>query len=61
LLDAARTEFAEGALVQEREALSIEALSRSGQREAADRRAAAFLRAYPGSPHVASVKTFIRR
>ena len=58
LLDAARTEFAAGALVQEREALAIEALSRSGRREAARARAAAFLRAYPGSPHAASVKTF---
>ncbi len=58
LLDAASTEFAAGALVQEREALAIEALSRSGRREAARARAAAFLRAYPGSPHAASVKTF---
>jgi len=60
LLDAARTKFAAGTLVQEREALSIEALFHSGQHEAAGRRAAAFLRAYPGSPHVASVKTFAR-
>jgi hypothetical protein len=60
LLDAARTKFPAGTLVQEREALSIEALFRSGQHEAAGRRAAAFLRAYPGSPHVASVKTFAR-
>jgi len=60
LLDVARTEFAAGALGQEREALSIEALFRSGQREAASRRATAFLRAYPGSPHGASVKTFAR-
>ncbi len=58
LLDAARTEFAAGALTQEREALAIEALSRSGRREVAQTRAAAFLRAYPGSPHAASVKSF---
>jgi hypothetical protein len=58
LLDAARTEFAAGALAQEREALAIEALSRSGRRDAAQTRAAGFLRAYPGSPHAASVKSF---
>lgn len=58
LLEAARTEFAAGALAQEREALAIEALSRSERREAAQTRAAAFLRAYPGSPHAASVKSF---
>jgi hypothetical protein len=59
-LEAARSEFADGALVQEREALSIEALSRAGQREAAGRRAEAFVRAYPGSPHAASVRNFAR-
>jgi hypothetical protein len=57
-LEGARRAFADGALVQEREALTIEALHRAGQREAAAARARAFLRAYPGSPHAASVRAF---
>jgi hypothetical protein len=57
-LEAARGEFADGALVQEREALTIEALYRDGQHDAATHRAASFLRAYPGSPHAASVRRF---
>jgi len=59
LLDAARTRFPEGILVQEREALSIEALVRSGQRALATKRAEAFLRAYPKSPHGADVKRVV--
>jgi len=59
LLDAARTRFAEGGLVQEREALTIEALVRSGQRALATKRAEAFLRAYPKSPHGADVKRVV--
>jgi hypothetical protein len=54
-LEAARAAFAGGALVQEREALAIEALARLGRRDAAAARARAFLRAYPGSPHAAAV------
>jgi hypothetical protein len=57
-LERARRAFADGALVQEREALTIEALHRAGQREAAASRARVFLRAYPGSPHAASVRAF---
>lgn len=57
-LEEARRAFADGALVQEREALTIEALQRAGQREAAAARARVFLRAYPGSPHAASVRAF---
>jgi hypothetical protein len=59
-LETARPELVGGALAQEREALTIEALDRSGQTEAAARRARAFLRAYPRSPHAASVSTFAR-
>jgi hypothetical protein len=56
VLEAASVEFADGALVQEREALTIEALARTGRRADAGRRAAAFLRAYPESPHASAVK-----
>ena len=59
LLDAARARFPEGILVQEREALSIEALVRSGQRALATKRAEAFLHAYPKSPHGADVKRVV--
>jgi hypothetical protein len=59
-LEEARTRFAGGMLGQEREALTIEALYRGGQREAASARAAAFLRAYPLSPHATRVQTFTR-
>ena len=59
LLEAARIAFPDGGLVQEREALTIEALARSGQREVASRRAEAFLRDYPKSPHAADVRRSI--
>jgi hypothetical protein len=59
LLDAARARFPEGILVQEREALSIEALVRSGQRALATKRAEAFLHAFPKSPHGADVKRIV--
>jgi hypothetical protein len=59
MLDAARTAFPDGALTQEREALTIEALARSGQRELASRRGGAFLRDYPNSPHASDVKHYI--
>jgi len=59
LLDAARTRFPGGILVQEREALTIEALVRSGQRALATKRAEAFLRDYPKSPHGADVRSFV--
>jgi hypothetical protein len=58
VLEAAREEFADGALVQEREALTIEALARSGRRADASHRATSFLRAHPESPHAAAVKAF---
>lgn len=58
ILEEARRAFAGGALVQERESLTIEALADAGQGDAARDRAAAFLRAYPKSPHAANVKRF---
>ena len=59
LLDAARARFPDGILVQEREALTIEALVRSGQRALATKRAEAFLRDYPKSPHGADVRSVV--
>ena len=58
LLDQLRARFPGGSLSQEREMLSIEALSRSGRRADAAARASAFLRAYPESPFGARVQTF---
>ena len=58
LLEQIRARIPGGVLTQEREALAIEALDRTGQRAAAATRAAAFLRAYPGSPHAAWVRLF---
>ncbi|HEY4106494.1 MAG TPA: hypothetical protein VGM44_21485 [Polyangiaceae bacterium] len=58
LLEQARQRFPHGALGQEREALGIEALAKSGAREQAARKAAAFLRAHPKSPYAADVQSF---
>jgi len=57
-LEVARSEFAGGMLGEEREALTIELLARSGQREAARQRARAFLHAFPRSAHVDRVRSF---
>ena len=59
LLDQAKQRFRPGALAEEREALAIEALSKSGARAAATQRAAAFLRVYPRSPHAADVQRYL--
>jgi hypothetical protein len=56
LLEAARAAFPDGSLAQEREALTIQALASSGQRELAARRAASFLREHPESPHAADIR-----
>jgi hypothetical protein len=61
LLELLRARYPDGALVQEREALTIEALARSGQTEAASRRAQTFLRNFPGSAHAADVRTFLSK
>ena len=60
-LEEARARFPDGTLAQEREALTIEALWRSGQTAAARRRAEAFARTYPGSPHAARVEQLTSR
>jgi len=59
LLEQARQRFPKGALGQEREALTIEALAKSGARAAASRKAEAFLRAYPKSPYASDVQSFV--
>jgi hypothetical protein len=59
-LDTARKQHPRGALLQEREVLTIEALAQSGDTQGASRRASAFLRAFPTSPHAAHVRTFER-
>jgi hypothetical protein len=55
-LDELRSKFPAGMLAQEREALAIEALARSGQGGEAKSRAEAFKKAYPASPHAAHVE-----
>lgn len=57
-LEEVRARFPRGALVQEREALTVEALGRSGARAAAERRARTFLRNYPNSPYAADVERY---
>jgi hypothetical protein len=57
-LEVARTEFAAGMLGEEREALTIELLAKSGQRETARQRARAFLRSFPRSAHADRVRSF---
>ena len=59
-LAAIRVDFPEGALTQEREALTIEALLVAGDRATARARAAAFLERYPGSPHVDAVRKALK-
>ena len=55
-LSAIGREFPRGALVQEREALAIEALMLAGNRDAARARAKTFLERYPTSPHAAAAR-----
>ena len=59
-LEQIRGRFPGGLLVQEREALTIEALARSGRRSDASARAAAFLQAYPTSMLAERVQTFVQ-
>jgi len=61
ILDEARQKHPTGVLVQEREVVAIEALARGGDKAAASRRAEAFLRAFPGSPHASHVRTYAVR
>ena len=59
-LEASQRRFAAPELVQEREALMIELLARSGQQAAAAQRARAFLSRFPESPHAQQVRTLLR-
>jgi hypothetical protein len=56
LLESVVREFPNGVLVQEREALSIDALLSCGERAAARARALDFVTRYPGSPHTLAVR-----
>ncbi len=51
LLDEHQARFASGRLIQERQALRIEALWQAGAKDAARKQFEAYRRAYPGSPH----------
>ena len=58
LLEQARLKFPHGALGQEREALTVEALAKAGNMKAASRKAEAFLRAHPTSPYASDVMAY---
>ncbi len=58
MLEQIRARHPGGILVQEREALTIEALARSGRRAEASTRAAAFLKAYPTRTLAERVQTY---
>jgi hypothetical protein len=58
-LEASRQRFTAPELFQEREALAIELLYRSGERHAAASRAREFLARFPESPHAAAVRVFV--
>jgi hypothetical protein len=57
-LEASRRAFTAPELTQEREALAIELLYRSGERAAAASRARDFLARFPESPHAAAMRGF---
>ncbi|HVR18062.1 MAG TPA: hypothetical protein VMS65_00150 [Polyangiaceae bacterium] len=57
-LEASRQKFTAPELSQEREALAIELLYRSGERAAAAVRAREFLLRFPESPHGAAIRAF---
>jgi hypothetical protein len=59
LLSQAQQRFGGGVLGQEREALTIEALSKSGQRSAAQARGQAFLKNYANSPYSARIRAIV--
>ena len=61
ILDEARAKHPAGALAQEREVVTIEALAQAGDKGGASRHAETFLRAFPGSPHSSHVRTFLAR
>jgi len=59
LLDRLQQRFAQGVLTQEREVLGIEVAFARGNVEVAKRRARAFVKAYPKSPHSAKLARFL--
>ncbi|HMA94393.1 MAG TPA: hypothetical protein VKP30_16995 [Polyangiaceae bacterium] len=59
ILEKAQQRFGAGILSEEREALWIEALARSGDRARASKRAKAFLSSHPRSPHTADVQRYV--
>jgi TolA-binding protein len=56
LLHSVASEFPNGVLVQEREALTVDALLASGDRDGARQRASDFVQRYPDSPHAPAVQ-----
>jgi TolA-binding protein len=58
-LERLQVQFPQGMLTQEREVLSIEVLYARGNAEGAKRRARAFVKAYPKSPHSAKLTRFL--
>jgi hypothetical protein len=60
ILQTAQSRHPNGVLGQEREVLAIEALAQTGDRDGASKRAGAFLRAFPNSPHAGHVREFVR-
>jgi hypothetical protein len=58
-LDKLQQQFPKGMLTQEREVLAIEVLSARGNVEGAKRRAKAFVKAYPKSPHSGRLSRFL--
>jgi hypothetical protein len=59
LLERAQQQFKKGALLEEREALTIQALAKSGRVTQAAGRAKAFMNSYPRSPHAADVQRYL--
>ena len=58
-LDRLQAQFPNGMLTQEREVLGIEVLYARGNVDGAKRRAKAFVKAYPNSPHSAKLSRFL--
>ncbi|XXY45585.1 tetratricopeptide repeat protein [Sorangium sp. So ce269] len=59
LLERLRVQFPKGVLRQEREVLAIDVLAARGNVQDAKRRAQAFVKQYPKSPHSAKLKRFL--
>ncbi|WP_437928401.1 tetratricopeptide repeat protein [Sorangium sp. So ce291] len=59
ILERLRVQFPKGVLRQEREVLAIDVLAARGDVQDAKRRAQAFIKQYPRSPHSAKLKRFL--